>query len=180
MFAGVWKTDVTSSCPALLFFYLFFKLGVCQCIGKAVCKMYCSACKAYWSVLRCMTCFFWHKLTNVKRINRRRRHRQHFPDIETNESSTSSRGSSLFADRDVGVSRKKRKLITKEMESNRHHNRHRHRHRHHHHKINKKQVDVQVKGRSLKLNKLKHHQHPRKNTGIRRTETTSFKRRRLV
>ncbi|XP_031105820.1 uncharacterized protein LOC116010518 [Ipomoea triloba] len=163
----------------LLFFYLFFKLGICQCVGKSVCKMYCSACKAYWSALGCMTCFFWHKLTNVKRVNRRRRRRRHFPDVETSESSTSGGGS----DRDASVSRK-RKVITKEMDSSRHHNHHsRHRHRHHHHRMNGRQFGVEVKSRRLKLKKLRHHRHrhhPRKNTVALGTETASFKRRRLV
>lgn len=171
------KTDDDSPCPALLFFYLFFKLGICQCVGKSVCKMYCSACKAYWSALGCMTCFFWHKLTNVKRVNRRHRHRRRFPDVETSESSTSGGGS----DRDASVSRK-RKVITKEMESSRHHNHHR-RHRRHHHRMNGRQVGVEVKSRSLKLKKLRHHRrhhHPRKNTVALGTETASFKRRRLV
>ncbi|XP_019193575.1 PREDICTED: uncharacterized protein LOC109187732 [Ipomoea nil] len=165
----------------LLFFYLFFKLGVCQCVGKTVCKMYCSACKAYCSALGCMACFFWHKLTNVKRVNRRRRRRRRFPDVETSDSSTSGGGGS---DRDASVSRK-RKVITKEMESSRHHNHHsRHRHRHHHRRMNGRQFGVEVKGRPLKLKKLRHHRrhhhHPRKNTVALGTETASFKRRRLV
>lgn len=143
--------------------------------------MYCSACGACWSVLGCIACFFWHKLTNFKRVDRRGRRRGRFTDVEKNESFMSDIGSSLFADRDASITRK-RKVIMKEMESSHYHNHHSCRSHHPHsiNRINRKQVGLQVKDRSLKLKKLKHSHRPRKTTIVNRRKPTSFKKRRFM
>ncbi|KAK6915222.1 hypothetical protein RJ641_020339 [Dillenia turbinata] len=57
----------------LLFFYLLFKVGICQCIGKSLCKMCWGACETYFYALEHIICFLWYKLKNTKRVNRRRR-----------------------------------------------------------------------------------------------------------
>ncbi|KAL3835343.1 hypothetical protein ACJIZ3_010079 [Penstemon smallii] len=72
--------------PVLVFFYLLFKIGICQCIAKSLCNMSCALCKTYRYALEDMTCFLWYKLTNIKRVNRRRRHQ--FRDVELGYSST--------------------------------------------------------------------------------------------
>ncbi|KAK9229932.1 hypothetical protein WN944_022898 [Citrus x changshan-huyou] len=69
----------------LLFCYLLFKLGICQCIVRSLCKMCWAACETYWYALEDITCFLWHKLLNTKRRNRRRRIR----DAEWGYSSSS-------------------------------------------------------------------------------------------
>ena len=73
----------------LLFLYILFKIGICQCIGKSLCKMCWASCETYCFALEDITCFLWHKLLNTKRINRRRRrrHRRRFRDIEQGYSS---------------------------------------------------------------------------------------------
>ncbi|XP_057453979.1 uncharacterized protein LOC130745638 [Lotus japonicus] len=72
----------------LLFFYLFFKLGICQCIGRSLCKMCCAACEACCFAIGDITCYLWHKLINTKRVYRGRRRRQRFRDVELGYSST--------------------------------------------------------------------------------------------
>ncbi|XVF86252.1 hypothetical protein PTKIN_Ptkin18bG0025700 [Pterospermum kingtungense] len=62
----------------MIFLYPLFKLGICQCITRSLCKICWAGCEAYWFALEDMTCFLWHKLKNTKRVNRRRR----FEDIE--------------------------------------------------------------------------------------------------
>lgn len=66
----------------LLFFYLMFKVGICQCIARSLCKMCWAACEAYWFLFEDITCSFWHKLKNTNRFNHQRRHRRHFHDVD--------------------------------------------------------------------------------------------------
>ncbi|XP_077249618.1 uncharacterized protein LOC143889324 isoform X2 [Tasmannia lanceolata] len=75
----------------LLFIYLLFKVGIIQCIGRSLCKMTWAACQAYWFALEDISCFLWHKLKNVKRVNRRR----HFRDVEEGYSSSEDDDRSL-------------------------------------------------------------------------------------
>ncbi|KAK6277293.1 hypothetical protein POUND7_017616 [Theobroma cacao] len=57
----------------LLFFYLLYKVGICQCIGHSLCRMV-WACMACWFSFCEFCCtFFCFKLLKVKRINRGRR-----------------------------------------------------------------------------------------------------------
>ncbi|KAH0452471.1 hypothetical protein IEQ34_019770 [Dendrobium chrysotoxum] len=67
----------------LLFFYLLFKVGIIQCIGRSFCKMTWAACEAYWTALEDISCFFWHKLKDTKRVYRGR-----FEDMEEEFSTT--------------------------------------------------------------------------------------------
>ncbi|KAK4774471.1 hypothetical protein SAY86_009406 [Trapa natans] len=52
----------------LVFFFLLFKLGICQCIGRSLCKMCWAACETYWHAVGDILCFFWRKLINTKRV----------------------------------------------------------------------------------------------------------------
>ncbi|XP_010417505.1 PREDICTED: uncharacterized protein LOC104703230 [Camelina sativa] len=63
----------------LMFITLLFKLGICQCVVKSICKMSCAACAAYWFAIGEMISCLWHSLTNVKRV---RRNRKRLGDIE--------------------------------------------------------------------------------------------------
>ncbi|CAH8356174.1 unnamed protein product [Eruca vesicaria subsp. sativa] len=62
----------------LMFITLLFKLGICQCVVKNICKMSCAACAMYWFAIGEMIRCLWHSLTNTKRVYRRKRIR----DIE--------------------------------------------------------------------------------------------------
>ncbi|MQL81872.1 hypothetical protein Taro_014346 [Colocasia esculenta] len=72
---------------AFFFFYLLFKVGIIQCMGRNLCKMSWAACQAYWSALKGIVSFLWHKLKNTKRVHRRR-----FRDIEEGCSSSDDDG----------------------------------------------------------------------------------------
>ncbi|KAL6134831.1 hypothetical protein ACLB2K_067059 [Fragaria x ananassa] len=70
------------------------------------------ACETYWFALQDICCFLWYKLSNTKRVNRRRRrhlrHRQ-FQDIE--EGYSSSGDNDLWDDyHNLNVSRKRKSL----------------------------------------------------------------------
>ncbi|WOL11573.1 hypothetical protein Cni_G20337 [Canna indica] len=66
-----------------MFIYLLFQVGIIQCFCRGMCKMTTAACGAYWTALKEMTCFLWHKLKNTKRVYRRR-----FEDLEEGYSSS--------------------------------------------------------------------------------------------
>ncbi|RAL42164.1 hypothetical protein DM860_011947 [Cuscuta australis] len=152
----------------LLFFYMFFKLGICQCLGRTICGVYCSACKAYWSAMGCMACFFWHKLTQVERVNRRR---HHFADIESGNID-----GSFAANGGVSISERCP------------HSHLRRRRRHHHRPyMGGGEAGVRVQGRRLgstrRKKKLRHHRHHhggRKDIVVLGPKMASFKRRRIV
>lgn len=128
---------------ALLFFYILFKVGICQCIGRSLCRMCCAACEAYWFALEDITCFLWHKLKNTKRINRRRR--CHFQDIEqayssSDENSFSDNYHHLNFNRRCNVSRRRKGFVI----TSSGHNSHGH---HHHVRLKNREVGVYDKGR---------------------------------
>ncbi|XP_074311220.1 uncharacterized protein LOC141647081 [Silene latifolia] len=68
----------------LVFLYLFYKLGLCQCITKSLCKMCWAACETYWFTLDSVCCYCWHKIRYTRRVyrGRQRRQRQLSRDIE--------------------------------------------------------------------------------------------------
>jgi hypothetical protein len=167
------------SASVLLFFYLLFKLGICQCIGRSLCKMCWAACETYWFALEDITCFLWHKLKNTKRINRRRRH--HYQDVELGYSSSDE---SDFSDNyhHLNVSRKRKSVRERRKDrlqrslypSSRHSS---HSHNHHHVRLKTREVSVHVRGRSQRLRSSRNLQlsrvrNARKDAGI-------FKKRRL-
>ncbi|KAL6996083.1 hypothetical protein U1Q18_006219 [Sarracenia purpurea var. burkii] len=130
-------------------------VGICQCIGKSLCKMCWAACETYWFALEDITCFLWHKLKNTKRVNRRRQHWHHFRDAEVGCSSSEERAS-LYVDR----SRSRGKLIRKRKDrlrssfyplrqgsQSRYGIQSHHRHRHHS-RLKIREGSVHVKGRS--------------------------------
>ncbi|CAH9112456.1 unnamed protein product [Cuscuta europaea] len=172
----------------LLFLYMFFKLGICQCVGKTICGMYCSACKAYWSSIGCLMCFLWHKLINVQRVDRRLRRPRRFVDVESGDNSFSLYGESSFVDGgDVRVSRK-RKMTIKGTGEGRFYGQHSPRYRHHHHhrkshhprdSMYRREAGLQVKNRPLRLEKLRHHSQ-RKDIVVVGPKMASFKRRRIA
>lgn len=161
-----------------MFFYLLFKLGICQCIGRSLCKMCWAACETYWFALEDVTCFLWHKLKNTERINRRRR----FRDIERGYSESD------FSDNYPYLSHgRKRKSLRERRRKFRlqsslyplsRYDSHNHNHHHRRHvRLKTREVLVHVKGgsrrlrnsRQLQLVNVRNH---RKDLGI-------FKRRRL-
>ncbi|XP_075656036.1 uncharacterized protein LOC142626136 [Castanea sativa] len=163
----------------LLFFYLLFKLGICQCIVRSLCKMCWAACETYFFALEDITCFLWHKLKNTKRINRRRRRR--FQDVELGYSSSDE---SDFSDNyhHLNVSRKQKSVRERRKDrlqrslnpSSRHSG---HSHKHHHVRLKTGKVSVHVRGRPQRLRSSRHLQlskvrNARKDAGI-------FKRRRF-
>ncbi|PKA48068.1 hypothetical protein AXF42_Ash015831 [Apostasia shenzhenica] len=77
----------------MLFFYLLFKIGIIQCIGRSLCKLSCAACKTYWTALEEISCFLWHNLRNTKRV-----YRQRFEDIEEAFSSSREKDDSSSED----------------------------------------------------------------------------------
>ncbi|CAJ2656584.1 unnamed protein product [Trifolium pratense] len=75
----------------LLFLYSLFRLGICQCIGRSLCKMCCVTCELSCFALLNITSNLWHKLINTKRVYRgiRRRRFQH-DDVELGYTSPST------------------------------------------------------------------------------------------
>ncbi|XP_077212892.1 uncharacterized protein LOC143848004 [Tasmannia lanceolata] len=66
----------------LLFFYLLYKTGICQCVGRSLCKMLWAlfASSFYACEYGCM--FLWIKARSIKRMNQ-----NHLIDIEDYDSS---------------------------------------------------------------------------------------------
>ncbi|CAL5381774.1 unnamed protein product [Camellia sinensis] len=172
---------------SLMFFYLMFELGICQCIGRSLCKMCWAACETYWFALEDFTCFLCHKLKNVKQVNRRHRRQRRFHDVELGCSS-SEESTSLDVDRSVI---RRRKLIRKRKDrpestfyplrqglKNRYGSHNHHHHHHHHHlRLRTREVPVHVKGRSQGA-KYSRQLQMRKLSNIRR-EAVLFKKRRF-
>lgn len=88
----------TIYCPfsGLLFICLLFKLGICQCIGRSLCKMCCVTCQSCWFVFENL----WYKQINTKRVYRGRRR---FRDVELGYNSTDHES---YHHRQVGRKRK--------------------------------------------------------------------------
>ncbi|XP_057968536.1 uncharacterized protein LOC131158007 isoform X3 [Malania oleifera] len=169
----------------IMFLYLLLKVGIIQCIGKSLCKMCWAACETYWFILEDITCFLWHKLTNVKRVNRRRRRR--FQDIELGSSSSGESESldnfySWSADRKQKPVRRKNQLqnslhFARQHPKCRSGSHHHHHHHHHHHERLKTgaSLSVRVKGSSQRVRSLKKLQIRRVHNPRRKRVT--FKRR---
>lgn len=118
---------------ALIFLYLLFKVGICQCIGRSLIKICWGSCQAYWFALEDMTCFLWYKLKNVERVNRRRRRR--FQGVEVGYTISSSdeeeeqkKPNMLYSDIEMSNSRmsKKRKFVRMHRQQGHGHHRHHH------------------------------------------------------
>lgn len=159
---------------ALLFFYILFKVGICQCIGKSLCKLCWAACEAYWYALEDVTCFLWHKLKNTKRINRRRRLRRlHFEDMERGYSSSDESDDYHHLNT---VSRKynARRRIKGSFISSSGYGSHGH---HHHVRLKSREVGIYVKGGSRRLRSSRQVKISKMRND--RREGKIFKRRRL-
>jgi hypothetical protein len=93
----------------LLFLYSLFRLGICQCIGRSLCKMSCVTCQLCCFALQNITSNLWHKLINTKRVYRGRRRR----DVElgyTSPSTDNYENSSLCDYRSRHFGRKRKSL----------------------------------------------------------------------
>lgn len=163
----------------LLFFYLLFKVGICQCIGRSLCKMCWAACETYWFALEDITCFLWHKLKNTKRINHR--HRRRSQDFEMGYSSSDDSDYSdkyghlnLHTKRKTARERRKDRLRSSLYPSSRLSSYHHHRH---HVRLNNREVSHLVKGGSQGLRSSRHLQLSKVRNAQR--EAGIFKRRRL-
>ncbi|AEE36179.1 transmembrane protein [Arabidopsis thaliana] len=133
----------------LMFITLLFKLGICQCVVKSICKMSCAACAAYWFDIGEMISCLCHSLTNINRVNRRRKR---LDDIEAttydypsdDESSSSDSPSRID---NIRPKQRRRRLGSK--------------HSHHHHGSNRnnrrlirlpsRQLSVRVGGKSRRV-----------------------------
>ncbi|KAL3753376.1 hypothetical protein ACJRO7_000726 [Eucalyptus globulus] len=142
---------------ALLFLYLLFKLGICQCIGRSLCNMCWLACETYWRALGHICCFMWYKISSTKRVYRGRRR---FRDFEAGHSLSDV--SYDYSSRHLSASRK-RKLLRERTEgplasySNRSHRRHGH-HHHRHVKLKSRRVSF-ASGRGSRRSRIsRHHQ----------------------
>ncbi|XVE55296.1 hypothetical protein DITRI_Ditri03aG0147600 [Diplodiscus trichospermus] len=60
----------------LLFFYLLYKVGICQCIGHSLRRMVWGWIACWFSFWEFCCTFLCYKLRKIKRINRRRRRRR--------------------------------------------------------------------------------------------------------
>ncbi|KAG4147703.1 hypothetical protein ERO13_D05G239100v2 [Gossypium hirsutum] len=57
----------------LLYLYLLYKVGICQCIAHGLCRMVWGCISCWFSSWEFCCTFLCHKLRNIKRIDRRRR-----------------------------------------------------------------------------------------------------------
>ncbi|KAK3444808.1 hypothetical protein EUGRSUZ_A00749 [Eucalyptus grandis] len=142
---------------ALLFLYLLFKLGICQCIGRSLCNMCWLACETYWRALGHICCFMWYKISSTKRVYRGRRR---FRDFEAGHSLSDI--SYDYSSHHLSASRK-RKLLRERTEgrlasySNCSHRRHGH-HHHRHVKLKSRRVSF-ASGRGSRRSRIsRHHQ----------------------
>ncbi|XP_062110929.1 uncharacterized protein LOC133822569 [Humulus lupulus] len=172
----------------LLFFYLLFKVGICQCIVKSLCKMCWAACEAYWYALEDITCFLWHKLMNTKRVNRRRRRpqRRRFHDIEQGYSTSDETDSSEYDNHHLVKDIRKNYSVKRGRRERFQNSSFRNssgigpsRSRHHHVNLKSREVSVHgFKGRSRRLRRDSRQLQSRKVRNVGR-EAKVFKKRRL-
>ncbi|GMH14136.1 hypothetical protein Nepgr_015977 [Nepenthes gracilis] len=159
-----------------VFFYLLFKLGICQCIARSLCKMCWGACEAYCFLLQYITCSCWHKIKNTKRVYRGHRHR--YRDVESGYIPTDE---SSFFDHGTSALVRKRKSL-RERRMNRY-PRSSHPAQHglgrsrHYVRSKTRQVSFRHRGRSQRRSNPKLLRI--RNLGKHRRKMTSFKRRRL-
>lgn len=57
----------------LLFFYLLYKLGICKCISRCLCRMIWASFASCFHALECCCTFMCVKLHLLKRMNRRQK-----------------------------------------------------------------------------------------------------------
>ncbi|XP_059630312.1 protein HAPLESS 2 [Cornus florida] len=69
----------------LLFFYLLYKLGICQCVGRTLCKSTWAFFAIYFSVCDYCCTFLCYKLRMLKQIHRKHRRRAREFDTGTSE-----------------------------------------------------------------------------------------------
>ncbi|XP_027344841.1 uncharacterized protein LOC113857242 [Abrus precatorius] len=115
-FGSVIGNAFSAPFKTLLFFYLLFKLGICQCIGRSLCKMCWVTCEAWWLALADITCYLWHKLISTKRVYRGRRR---FRDVELGIGYSPSDESDRSCNNNSHVGRKRKSLRERRNECSR-------------------------------------------------------------
>ncbi|KAM1036795.1 hypothetical protein ACFX2C_031677 [Malus domestica] len=165
----------------LLFFYLLFKLGIFQCVGKSLCKLCWAACETYWFALEDITCFLWYKLRNTRRIDRRRhRHRRRYQFRDIEQGFSSSEENNLWDNyHNLNVSRKRKSVSRRRKDrlqnsiypSSRHGTR-----SHRHERLKSRGRSIRVVGRSRRVRSSRRLQLS-KVRNVRRQARTSKRRR---
>lgn len=69
----------------LLFFYLLYKIGICHCIGKGMCKMLWACLTSCFLICKYGCIALWFKSKNLKRMNE-----EHLRDVDDNYDSIAS------------------------------------------------------------------------------------------
>lgn len=149
---------------SLLFFYLLFKVGIIQCVGRSLCKMTWAACETYWTALIEISSFLWYKLKNTKRVHRRR-----FVDMEKGFSTSDDYdlddyGSVRVARRRRSVRERRKDRIRRSLYPTGHSSKRMHRSRsgsRHHVRLKTREVSVHVKGSGRIRNSRRNTAHQR-------------------
>lgn len=68
----------------LLFFYLLYKIGICHCLGKSICKMLWACFTSCFSACEYGCMFIWFKMKNLRRMKQ-----ENLRDMEEYDSSFS-------------------------------------------------------------------------------------------
>uniref|UniRef100_A0A7C9CV23 Uncharacterized protein n=1 Tax=Opuntia streptacantha TaxID=393608 RepID=A0A7C9CV23_OPUST len=158
----------------LVFLYLLFKLGVCQCVVTSLCKISWAACETYWLTLDYICCFCWYKIRHTKRVYRRR-HRERArlirADVELGYASTESchgcdlpysHGGEGVGDDECACSSRPRKRKSRHGEGHQ-----RRMNRRKNVRLKTRQASVRLKGRS---------RHGRRSNGFRHSQRWSLGR----
>lgn len=132
-----------------MFITLLFKLGICQCVVKSICKMSCAACAAYCFAIGEMVSCLWHSLTNIKRVRHRRKR---LGDIEATMYDYPSDGESSSSDSPSRINNIRPKQRRRRLGS---------KHNHHHQgsnrnnrrliRLSSRQLSVRVGGKSRRV-----------------------------
>ena len=87
----------------LLFFYSLFKLGICQCVGRSLCKLVWAAFASCFSLVECSCRFLCYKLPRLKR--KHRRPRRDIEEFDICSGSSDGRGEEEEEDGSVSCNR---------------------------------------------------------------------------
>lgn len=158
----------------LLFFYLVFQLGICQCICHTICKVMWACCATCFSIIEYGCTCLCYKLPRL-----RRKHRRHKRDIE--DFSPSSTDEEYYDEEIIGNKRRYSSYLRRKMGEKRLGTRHRRDYRERLRKslrAKSRRVKVCVRGNSVHLKKRNSIGFGCKDGslahGIRVTRTTKF------
>ncbi|KAJ8431733.1 hypothetical protein Cgig2_028950 [Carnegiea gigantea] len=174
----------------LVFLYLLFKLGVCQCVVKSLCKISWAACETCWLTLDYICCFCWYKIRHTKRVYRRR-HREQArlsrDDVElgyasTSTSSNGSHGRNLSYSESVGDNERACPSRSRKRKSRHGEGHQRRMNRRKNVTLKTGQVSVRLKGRprrGRRSNRFKHSQRSSLGRSTKRSMSIKFKKPKL-